>query len=723
MPRLSRATLTRLRGGRALLRARRWRALADARPAASTDGAVAEEGDEPLRLAARRYLTAVALVALVALVLAVAMLAAADRPSVGSAALALALAAGMTLAGLFPLPFAAKTKLYLDTATLVAAVLLYPPGVAVLVVASGMLLAHLLRHQPREQTIFNTAIAVVQAALGGAVLAAAGWNPDDLRHGGPVALLLVAGLGAGLWLLNIAAVAAMVAFQGGERPRRVVVRWLRETDRVEGLAHLAQVGLGVLVAGIADANSWMVALLLLPAGATYQGLAHHVRLRREAEARLVHQAYHDPLTDLPNRRLLLDRVEQALARAGRRGEPVALLYLDLDRFKHVNDSLGHAAGDQLLGATAQRLRAGARPGDTVARLGGDEFAILLDGLADATEAEAVAAALAAAMEDPFTVGGREAMVTTSIGVAVAHPGQATPADLLRDADVALHRAKERGKARYAVFDAAMGASLRDRAALEADLRRAVGRGELRLVYQPIVELATGRVVGAEALARWDHPTRGELLPGAFVPIAEEAGLVGPLGQWVLDAVCRQGRAWQDALPAPLVLSVNVSADQFRQTDLVEVVAGALRETGLAPDRLQLEITEGAAMGDADEAVSTLRWLKGLGVRLAIDDFGTGYSSLAYLQRFPLDLLKVDRRFVAGLGRNEGDTAIVAAVLGLARTLGLRVVAEGVETREQANRLQALDCELGQGYLFGRPASAEAFEALLGSVSFALPRRA
>jgi diguanylate cyclase (GGDEF)-like protein len=389
----------------------------------------------------------------------------------------------------------------------------------------------------------------------------------------------------------------------------------------------------------------------------------------------------------------------------------------------VNDSLGHAAGDQLLGAAAQRLRAGARPGDTVARLGGDEFAILLDGLADATEAEAVAAALAAAMEDPFPVGGREAMVTTSIGVAVAHPGQATPADLLRDADVALHRAKERGKARYAVFDAAMGASLRDRAALEADLRRAVGRGELRLVYQPIVELATGRVVGAEALARWDHPTRGELLPGAFVPIAEEAGLVGPLGQWVLDAVCRQGRAWQDALPAPLVLSVNVSADQFRQTDLVEVVAGALRETGLAPDRLQLEITEGAAMGDADEAVSTLRRLKGLGVRLAIDDFGTGYSSLAYLQRFPLDLLKVDRRFVAGLGRNEGDTAIVAAVLGLARTLGLRVVAEGVETREQANRLQALDCELGQGYLFGRPASAEAFEALLGSVSFALPRRA
>jgi diguanylate cyclase (GGDEF)-like protein len=672
---------------------------------------------EPLRPAARIYLTLMVLAALAAALVASPR---AGVPGPDRLALAVALAGAAVLAQLFPLHVAAKTKLYLDSAVLVAAVALFEPGVALLVIGSGSVVAHVVRRQPWDQTLFNAAHLVLLAALGGGVLTAAGWRVDRPEFDHPGAVLLVAAVGLALIVASPLAVGTMVGLQLGEPLPGTWARAVVPADLAEGLTHLGQVGLGVLVAGVADAHGWMVALLLLPGGSAYVALAHHVRLRREAEARLVHRAYHDPLTDLPNRARLLERLGQALARAGRRGEPVAVLFLDLDRFKLVNDRLGHAAGDRLLAAVGQRLQRCARPGDTVARLGGDEFTVLLDGLADAAEAERLAAAAAAALEAPFALDGHEVAVSASVGVAVAEPGRGvSPAELLQDADVAMYRAKARGKARFEVFAPAMGEGVRARAALAADLRRALERVDLRLAYQPVVDLATGRVVAVEALARWEHPTHGEVAPAAFVPLAEETGLIAPLGRWALGEACRQARAWQETVAAPPAVAVNLSPRQFQQPGLVEDVAEALRASGLPPRLLSLELTEGAMVADADEAVAILRQLKGLGVGLAIDDFGTGYSSLAYLQRLPVDRLKVDRRFVAGLGRDAGDDAIVEAVVGLAHTLGLGVVAEGVETAEQAARLRELGCRLGQGFYFGRPQSAEAVRALLEKITFAV----
>lgn len=460
-------------------------------------------------------------------------------------------------------------------------------------------------------------------------------------------------------------------------------------------------------------------LLLAVALAEAVALALIFPRRRPTAMSLVHSAHYDPLTALPNRAFFLDRLGQTLVATGRTGGSPAVLFLDLDRFKTVNDSLGHAAGDELLIQVADRLGGCARPGDTVARLGGDEFTILLDGPAGAALAEAVAARVAAAMRTPFAVGGRDLTVTASVGIAVAAPGQTDPAELLHDADVALYAAKERGTAQWVVFDPAMGAALRERAELEADLGRAPDRDELWLAYQPLVDLATGAIIGVEALVRWQHPTWGLLQPGQFIPLAEETGQVERIGRWVLAKACRQARAWQERFADPPVIAVNLSTRQFRRPDLVEVVAFMLRETGVDPRLLKLEITESAVMADAETAVATLRRLKDLGVGLAIDDFGTGYSSLNYLRRFPVDALKIDRAFVAGLGRDDGDAAIVAAVIGLAHTLGLRVVAEGIETTEQVGLLRAMGCEQGQGYRFGRPQPAVATEALLDKVTFAV----
>jgi predicted signal transduction protein with EAL and GGDEF domain len=364
-----------------------------------------------------------------------------------------------------------------------------------------------------------------------------------------------------------------------------------------------------------------------------------------------------------------------------------------------------------------------RRGDTVARLGGDEFAILLDGLTNASEAERITAAIGAALEAPFAVDEQEVTVTASIGLVVAEPrGDNTPTDLLRDADLAMYRAKARGKARYVLFEPAIGDWARERADLMADLRRALERGELHLAFQPVVNLPSGRIVELEALARWEHSTRGPIAPAVFIPLAEEAGLIRPLGRWAVRAACEQARAWQDTLSAPPIVAVNISPRQFQLPGLVDDVAGAVRETKLAPQLVALEITESAMLGDADETVATLRQLKGLGVTLAIDDFGTGYSNLAYLQRLPLDQIKIDRQFVSGLETDAGDAAIVTAIVGLARTLGLAVVAEGVETAEQAARLRELGCELAQGFYFGGPRSAAETTALLEKVAFAVGPR-
>ena len=450
-------------------------------------------------------------------------------------------------------------------------------------------------------------------------------------------------------------------------------------------------------------------------------MVEDITARKGLEERLAHQAFHDPLTGLPNRALFLDRLEHALTRAARHDEAIAVLFLDLDRFKVINDSLGHEVGDQLLIAAAARLQGCLRAEDTVARLGGDEFTILLETLDDSRDAVRVAQRITEALQAPVTIGEQELFVTTSIGIALSNGRHTSPSALLRDADTAMYRAKQAGKARCEVFDPSMNTAAVERLALETDLRRALERGEFELHYQPKVELATGRLAGLEALVRWRHPQRGLVSPAQFIPLAEETGLIVPLGRWVLAEACRQVRVWQAGVPTapPLTLSVNLSAREFLQPDLVDEVARVLRDSRLAPGSLKLEITESVLMAEPLFSNGTLQALKRLGVQLVVDDFGTGYSSLGYLKGLPVDMLKIDRTFVAGLGQDAGDTAIVEAVITLARTLGLTVTAEGVERVEQLMQLRDLGCQLGQGYYFARPLPSAAVDALLADPGAAL----
>ncbi|MCZ7526242.1 MAG: EAL domain-containing protein [Acidimicrobiia bacterium] len=437
--------------------------------------------------------------------------------------------------------------------------------------------------------------------------------------------------------------------------------------------------------------------------------------RKEFEAQLAHQALHDPLTGLPNRALLLDRLARALARSERREGRVCALFLDLDNFKVINDGLGHEAGDAILVAVAGRLRTLVRPGDTVARFGGDEFVVLCEDIADGPEAVTVAERVARALSAPFDLGGgSETVLTVSIGIALAEGPGDQPETLLRDADAAMYRAKERGRARHELFDQEMRDRVMDRLETESALRRALERGELRVVYQPIVALESGDVVGAEALVRWEHPERGLLQPGDFIGVAEETGLIVPLGLWVLEEACRQAVRWRRARPAgrPFTVAVNFSARELAHPDVVERVASTLVSTGAAAGELSIEITESTLFEEPSNPAAVLGRLKALGVRVCIDDFGTGYSSLSYLKRFPVDVVKVDRSFVDGLGSDADDAAIVAAVVRMAHALGLGVVAEGIETPEQRLALLELGCGHGQGYLFEAPVAPGALEALL-----------
>jgi diguanylate cyclase (GGDEF)-like protein len=432
---------------------------------------------------------------------------------------------------------------------------------------------------------------------------------------------------------------------------------------------------------------------------------------------LAHQAFRDPLTSLPNRALFMDRLSHALTRTERRGEQLAVLFLDLDRFKVVNDSLGHSVGDQLLIGVSQRLAACLRPEDTIARLGGDEFAILLEDVKDDKGPTSVADRLTGELQQPFVAEGREVVITVSIGIAMSTARLMTPEDILRDADLAMYHAKGKGKARYEVFDKSMSAPAQERMDLELDLRNAVARGEFVLHYQPVVELPTGRITEVEALVRWKHPQRGLLFPADFVGLSEETGLIVPLGRWVLHEACRQTRQWQLAAPASkLAISVNLSARQFQQPGLVEEIGAVLRETRLEPGSLRLEITETVVMHDAPTTLAKLEALKALGVQLAIDDFGTGYSSLGYLKRFPVDTLKIDRSFVKGIGRDVEDSAIVRAIITVAKSLGLSVTAEGIETADQLDQLRTLGCDHGQGYFFAKPMTSDRVPALLLATS-------
>jgi diguanylate cyclase (GGDEF)-like protein len=424
------------------------------------------------------------------------------------------------------------------------------------------------------------------------------------------------------------------------------------------------------------------------------------------------QAFSDPLTGLANRALFLDRLEHALHRAARIGSPATVLFLDLDRFKLVNDSLGHVTGDQLLASVARRLQGCLRQAETAARLGGDEFAVLLEESDEPRDAARVARRILEALREPFLLQDTEVFISASIGIASAEAGSAE--ELLRNADVAMYRAKAQGKSCYQVFEPGMHAEVVERLELEADLQRALERGDFVVHYQPIVDLTTSRVVGVEALVRMNHPERGMVPPGVFIPLAEETGLILPIGRFVLREACRQVAAWQAQLRSgpPLTLSVNLSGRQLQQPGTAAEVAEAIESAGLQPGTLQLEITETVLMHDTEATVRRLEELRALDVRIAIDDFGTGYSSLRYLQHLPIDVLKVAKPFVDGLGSGAREGAVALAIVDLARALGLDTVAEGIEHEEQARRLQELGCRLGQGFHFARPMEAAAVAELL-----------
>jgi len=561
---------------------------------------------------------------------------------------------------------------------------------------------------------------------------------DALRESEERYALAVAGANDGLWDWNLITdrvyfsprFLAILGFGPGELAGTITA-WL---DRVAAddrpaleaalQAHLAgeseQFEHEHRVITSAGAEVWVLSRGLAVRGADGRpyrvaGSLTDISDRKRVEAQLLHDAMHDLLTGLPNRALLLDRLAQALKRFQR--DPAnrfAVLFIDLDRFKTVNDSLGHVIGDELLAAIAERLEECIRPGDTLARLGGDEFAVVVEDLADLSDATHVAERVHDALTRTFEVGGHEVFASASIGIALPEEGYERPEDVLRDADIAMYRAKSNGHAPYAVFDNAMHRSAIALLELETALRRAVERDEFVLHYQPIYSLETDRLLGFEALLRWLHPDMGLVLPDFFIHIAEETGLIAPISWWVLEEACRQTRAWQRLTPdySALSISVNISGHLFAQPGMAKHIVEVLNRTGLSPKSLRLEITESAIMDHREAALAELAALRRIGVELHIDDFGTGYSSLSYLQRFAYDTLKIDRSFIRNIEAAGDSSSIVQAIVGLGRMLNMNVIAEGVETPGQAQCLRALRCPEAQGNWFSRPIDRAGAESLL-----------
>jgi diguanylate cyclase (GGDEF)-like protein len=448
---------------------------------------------------------------------------------------------------------------------------------------------------------------------------------------------------------------------------------------------------------------------------TEMELRNDLSAKRETQEHLLYSTLHDALTGLPNRSLFTERLRHAMRRTARHPDDMfAVLFLDLDRFKDVNDNLGHFAGDELLRAVARRLEACIRPEDTVARLSGDEFAILLESISETSDAGRVAERIEEALSFPINLGGAEITTSASMGIVTSSMSQEQPEQLLRSADMAMYRAKAAGRARYEMFDRAMHTDALARLQLETDLRRAVEQGEFRLHYQPLVSLHTGRITGLEALLRWEHPQRGLVQPSEFIPIAEETGLIVRVGRWVLNEACRQLRAWQEAhpRPEPLTISVNLSVKQFSQPDLIDQLASAIRSSGIAPGCLSVEITEAALIDKGGAATALLGQIKHIGAQIYLDDFGTGYSSLIYLHRLPIDAIKIDRDLVSTMDTDEKNLRLVRTILTFARIIGVRAEAEGISSAEQLRELRSLKCEHGQGYLFSAPIPHDAVDEVL-----------
>lgn len=514
----------------------------------------------------------------------------------------------------------------------------------------------------------------------------------------------------------------------GDDHRLVITDWDREQGRVSSVLRPAGVRATLAVAisepggvfGVLAANfvqprefqpdevDTLQAIANLLAGATQRDrAADEIRWR----------ALHDPLTGLPNRTLFIDRLRHAIAQCGRRRRPIAVLFLDIDHFKFVNDSLGHSAGDELLRQTAIRLETAMRTGDTIARFGGDEFLIICEDLVDPVDATDVAQRAIEVLKAPIELAGAPHFLSVSVGIAIACDGRRDAEDLIREADAAMYRAKENGRGGFALYDEVMRARASKRLTIERELRRALERDELRLAYQPIVALPSGWIEGVEALVRWQHPQRGLLSPDEFMPVAEQAGLIVPVGHWVLREALRQAGRWQRDYPGRrLPVAVNLSALEAPHRELVQVVQELLARNCLDPTLLELEITESVLMDPAEASIDRLAALRELGVRILLDDFGTGYSSLAYIKRLPIDALKIDRSFVRDMTVTASDASIVEAIIAMARGLGLGVVAEGVETAQQAQLLNHMGCTRAQGFLFSRPVWAGEIDALLSAAA-------